>query len=73
MKPNENPESRRGLMSLLGSVAAAAMGVQNSRNRERDFSGGSPGRFVVAGIIGTVVFVLTMYFVVKLVLSSAGH
>jgi hypothetical protein len=49
------------------------MGVQNSRNRERDFSGGSPGRFVVAGIIGTVVFVLTMYFIVKLVLSSAGH
>jgi hypothetical protein len=73
MKSNENPEARRGLVSLICSVAAAAMGVQNSRNRERDFSGGSPGRFVVAGIIGTAVFVLTMYFIVKLVLSSAGH
>jgi hypothetical protein len=73
MKSNENPEARRSLVSLFASIAAAAMGVQSTKNRERDFSSGSPARFVVAGVIGTALFVLTMYLVVKLVLSSAGH
>lgn len=73
MKSNENPEARRSLVSLFGSIAAAAMGVQSTKNRERDFATGSPARFVVAGIIGTAVFVLTLYLVVKLVLSSSSH
>jgi hypothetical protein len=73
MKPDENPEARRSLISLFGSIAAAAMGVQSNKNRERDFSSGSPARYVIGGIIGTALFVLTMYLVVKFVLSSAGH
>lgn len=73
MISNENPEARRSLVSLFGSIAAAAMGVQSTKNRERDFTSGSPMRFVVAGLIGTVLFVLTMFLVVKLVLRSAGH
>ncbi len=73
MKSDENPEARRSLISLFGSIAAAAMGVQSHKNRERDFSSGSPARFVIGGIIGTVLFVLTMYFIVRFVLRSAGH
>ncbi|MCG3202303.1 MAG: hypothetical protein NFCOHLIN_02184 [Gammaproteobacteria bacterium] len=73
MISNENPEARRSLVSLFGSIAAAAMGVQSTKNRERDFTSGSPMRFVVAGLIGTILFVLTMFLVVKLVLRSAGH
>lgn len=73
MISNENPEARRSLVSLFGSIAAAALGVQSTKNRERDFTSGSPMRFAVAGLVGTALFVLTMYLVVKLVLGSAGH
>ena len=50
------------------SVMAAAFGVQNSKNRERDFSHGNPLAFIVAGLIFTVLFVMTIVGVVNLVL-----
>ena len=50
------------------SVIAAAIGVQKSENRERDFSRGSPLVFIAAGLIFTTVFVLTIIGVVYLVL-----
>jgi hypothetical protein len=46
--------------------------VQSSRNRHRDFSAGRPVHFIVAGIVFTVLFVVTMVFVVRSVLSVAG-
>jgi hypothetical protein len=50
------------------SVFAAAFGVQNSKNRERDFSRGNPVVFIMAGLIFTAIFVLTIIGVVYLVL-----
>lgn len=50
------------------SVFAAAFGVQNSKNRERDFTRGDPLAFIAAGLIFTVLFVLTIVGVVNLVL-----
>ncbi len=50
------------------SVLAAALGVQNRKNRERDFTHGNPVVFIVAGLIFTVLFVLTLVGVVYLVL-----
>lgn len=61
------------LWQTIGSVLAAAVGIQSERNRQRDFSGGRPWRFVVFGLIGTVLFVLTIVGVVQLVLSQAGQ
>jgi hypothetical protein len=69
----ETKTSRPGVVATIGSVLAAAFGVQSSRNRERDFSSGSPYRFVIAGLVGTALFVLAMYAVVKLVLHAAGR
>lgn len=66
------PESRPGLLQTLTSVIAAGFGVQSTRNRERDFSQGHPARFVIAGLIGTAVFVLTMILIVRMVLRLAG-
>jgi uncharacterized membrane protein YidH (DUF202 family) len=56
---------------IAGSIAAAAFGVQNRANRERDFKRGKPLHFIIAGIIFTAVFVLAVVFVVRLVLSNA--
>jgi hypothetical protein len=40
---NDNPQQQQkppGLRALLQSVLAAALGVQSSKNRERDFTDG---------------------------------
>ena len=57
---------------MLHSVMAAAFGVQSGKNRARDFTHGKPSHFVVLGILFTVVFALTLFGVVKLVLHLAG-
>ncbi len=66
------PVSRSTLLQTMKSVLAAGFGVQSSRNRERDFSGNNPVRFVIAGLMGTALFVLIMILIVRLVLRAAG-
>lgn len=67
-----HPEEGLTLLQLMGSALAAAFGVQSSKNRERDFSKGKPGQFIVVGIIFTVAFVLIMIGVVNLVLRAVA-
>lgn len=55
--------------AVIGSVLSAAFGVQSARNRERDFSRGSYRQFIIAGVIFTVLFVLTLILVVRVVLA----
>ncbi len=66
-------DTREGsnVFQVIGSVIAAFFGVQSERNRERDFTRGRAGTFIVVGIVMTVVFVLAVWLVVKVVLSSA--
>lgn len=71
---NDQREGRNKPMSLLQvaqSVLAAFFGVQSERNRARDFQHGSGRTFVIAGLIGTVLFIVVVALVVKLVLSTA--
>lgn len=60
-------------MQVIGSVFAAGLGVQSSKNRERDFKQGSLGVFVAAGIVFTLLFMGTVYGVVQLVLKNTGN
>lgn len=64
-------ESKLGFRQVLGSVAAAFLGVQSGRNRERDFTQGRPRDFIVMGLLLTLVFVLTVWGVVSLVMRVA--
>ena len=52
----ETPPDERPLTfwQIAGSTAAAAFGVQNRANRERDFNRGKPMHFIIAGIVFTV-------------------
>lgn len=59
-----------GFFAVTMSVIAAAFGVQTEKNRERDFEHGSPVVYIVAGLIFTVLFVLTIAGVVSLVLPE---
>ena len=67
-KENEKQEKPPTAIEVGLSVIAAAFGVQSSKNRERDFSRGNPLVFIMAGLIFTVLFVLTIVGVVYLVL-----
>lgn len=66
MDTNQKPS----LLQVIGSVVAAAFGVQSSANRERDFAGGgSATPYIIAGIIFTVIFIMAIIGVVRLVLA----
>lgn len=70
-QPNAQP-SKLNPMQVASSVFAAGLGVQSSKNRERDFEQGRPVVFIAAGIIFTLLFMGTVFTVVQLVLNSAG-
>ncbi|HDZ57533.1 MAG TPA: DUF2970 domain-containing protein [Pseudomonas xinjiangensis] len=55
----------------LVSVLFAALGVQSSKSRERDFTKGKPSHFIMLGIAFTGVFILVILGVVNLVLHLA--
>jgi len=57
-------------LRTLKSVMSAMIGVQNKKNLQDDFSKKSAAPFIVAGIIMTLVFILTVWFVVQLALKA---
>lgn len=54
---------------VMLSVIQAGFGVQNSKNRERDFTQGKLLPFIVAALIFTVCFVLAVMLAVNLALN----
>ena len=74
-KAGDQGEKRQSLnpFQVVASVFAAGLGIQSSKNRERDFKQGRAGVFIVAGIVFTLLFIATVYTVVQLVLKSTGH
>ena len=66
----ENKAPGLGLREVVGSILAAGLGVQSSRNRERDFREGRAVVFIVAGLLFTALFIGAVYTVVSLVLST---
>ena len=59
-------------IDVLGSVLASMFGVQSNRRREEDFTHGKPSQYIIIGLIVTVVFMLTIWVVVSLVMKLAG-
>ncbi|MDX2417892.1 MAG: DUF2970 domain-containing protein [Xanthomonadales bacterium] len=60
------------LLDVLGSVAASMFGVQSNRKREEDFTHGKPSQYIIIGLVMTVLFILTIWGVVNLVMKLAG-
>mgnify|MGYP001550286936 FL=1 len=69
---DNTPSHKLNPFQVVFSVLAAGLGVQSSKNRERDFKQGRAGAFIAAGLMFTVLFVGTVYAVVQLVLSGRG-
>lgn len=60
------------LWQVAKSVLAAMLGVQKSKNYERDFQYGKPSQYIILGIVFVTLFILILVGVVNLVLSLAG-
>jgi hypothetical protein len=74
-KPSETQDNASKLnpLQVVASVFAAGLGVQSSKNRDRDFKQGRIGVFIAAGIVFTLFFIASVMFVVQMVLKSAGE
>ena len=60
------------ILQIIGSVLASFIGVQSSKNRERDFKHGRMIHFIFAGVVLTILFILVVYSAVQFALSRAG-
>jgi len=69
MSQQESNQHRQSLVSVVSSVFASLFGVQSSKKHEEDFAKGSAKAYIAVGLIATVVFVLTVWGLVKLVVS----
>ncbi|MFT6552758.1 MAG: hypothetical protein ACJA1I_002815 [Zhongshania marina] len=69
MEEQDEKTQRPGPLAVIGSVVAAAFGVQSSRNRERDFTHGRFRNYAITAIIFVGVFITTVFSIVKMVLS----
>ncbi|MFK7854364.1 MAG: DUF2970 domain-containing protein [Granulosicoccus sp.] len=66
-----NARTGTGFWNVVQSVAAAMIGVQSRKNRERDFTHGKPIHFIVGGLVGTLIFLLLVWTLVQYLLLSA--
>ncbi|WP_404377940.1 DUF2970 domain-containing protein [Vreelandella aquamarina] len=48
------------MWSVVKSVLAALIGVQNDRQRQKDFSSDKPAAFIITAIIMTLLFVMIL-------------
>ena len=60
------------LLDVARSVLWAMIGVQKSKNHERDFKHGKPWQYIIVGLIGVALFITIIITVVKFALSMAG-
>lgn len=63
-------EKKLTIWQVIKSTLAAAFGVQTEEARQRDFSQGNAGTFIIAGLVFTAAFVVILLVIVQLVLRS---
>lgn len=73
MNVSNDEQKEPGFRQIVGSVFAAAFGVQSRKNQERDFKHGKARVFIISGIIFTLLFMGTVFTVVRVVLKQAGY
>ena len=52
---------------ILRSALGAGLGVQSTQNQERNFAGGSPGRFILMALIFTLLFISLLISVLGII------
>lgn len=70
-KQDADSEKTMSLWETTQSVLYAMLGVQKSRNANRDFTKGKASHFIIIGIAFGILFVLIVALAVKIILSAA--
>jgi len=65
---SEQDKKQPSLWQVAHSVLAALIGVQSSKNYQRDFQHGKPSQYIILGLIAVAIFIGTLIGVVKLVM-----
>ena len=66
---NSQPSGRQSMGGVIRSVSASMFGVQSSKKHAEDFSKGNITSYIVVGLVATFLFILTVWGIVKLVVS----
>lgn len=69
---DESQKKAPSLWQVAKSVQAAFLGVQSSKNYERDFQHGKASQYIIIGLIGVAIFIGVIIGIVMLVLKLAG-
>ena len=69
---NDDEKKEPSLLDVTRSVMWAFLGVQKSKNYERDFKHGKPSQYIIVGIVGVIMFIAILVMLVKFALSVAG-
>ncbi len=67
---NKKINKKPGFLNIVQSVIAAMFGVQSDSNREQDFTHGKASDYIIAGIIGVILFVLTILWLVNTIINN---
>ncbi len=70
---NQAPAKKKkhpGILKILQSILAGALGVQSGKRQEEDFASHSPWPYIIAGVIFTAGFVVTLLLIVNWVVSK---
>lgn len=70
---DKQQEQKPGFGSVILSTLSAFIGIQSSKNRERDFAKGNFKAYVISGLIFTVLFITGIVTLVKFLIANAGH
>lgn len=63
---------RSSLWRFIVSLCAAAFGVQSQQNLQHDFEQSKPWRWIVGGVVATLVFVCVLWWWVSVLAANAG-
>lgn len=69
---SDENQKEPSLLDVAKSVMWAFLGVQKSKNYERDFKYGKPSQYIIIGLLGVSIFIFILVMVVQLVLTLAG-
>jgi hypothetical protein len=67
------PEKKPNIGSVMLSTLAAAIGIQSSKNRERDFAKGNLRSYIFSGLIFVALFITSIVMLVKYLIAHAAH
>ena len=60
------------LLDVTKSVLWAFLGVQKSKNHERDFKHGKASQYIIVGLVAVAIFISIIIGAVNIVMSLAG-